>query len=82
MKLAGWFDNCSGIMIGRSSANRPIDNYTIEDLYQELADEIELPIIYDMDFGHVPPQVTLINGAYAEVEAENGKGTIKQILKA
>ena len=82
MKLAGWFDNCSGIMFGRSSANRPIDNYTVEDLYQEFADELELLIIYDMDFGHVPPQVTLINGAYAEVEAENGKGMIKQIFKA
>lgn len=81
MKLAGWFENCSGIMFGRSSANRPVDNYTALDVYQELAEELGLPIIYDMDFGHVPPQITLINGAYAEVETADGKGSIKQTFK-
>jgi muramoyltetrapeptide carboxypeptidase len=35
MKLAGWFDNCSGILFGRSDANQPIDNYTAEDIYKE-----------------------------------------------
>lgn len=81
MKLAGWFDHCSGIMFGRSEANRPVNNYVIEDVYNELADELQLPIVYDIDFGHVPPQVTLINGAYAEIEVDNGKGRIVQYFK-
>lgn len=78
MKLAGWFVNSSGIMFGRSAANQPIDNYTAEDVYQELAEELQLPIIYDIDCGHVPPQLTFINGAYAEIEAVDGKGLVKQ----
>ncbi|TCP28765.1 muramoyltetrapeptide carboxypeptidase LdcA involved in peptidoglycan recycling [Scopulibacillus darangshiensis] len=78
MKLAGWFENCSGILFGRSDANQPIDNYTVVDVYKDLFDELNIPIIYDIDCGHVPPQITFINGAYAEVEVKDGKGTVLQ----
>ncbi|MDZ5472379.1 S66 peptidase family protein [Bacillus sp. 31A1R] len=78
MKLAGWFENCSGIMFGRSPANTPVNNYTVEDVYKELSEEIQIPIIYDIDCGHVPPQITFINGAYAEIQLENGRGTVIQ----
>jgi len=78
MKLAGWFDHCSGVLFGRSAANQPVENYTEEDIYRELHEELQVPIIYDIDCGHVPPQITFINGAYAEIEAENGKGSVKQ----
>lgn len=78
MKLAGWFENISGILFGRSSANQTVEGYTIEDVYEELYQELGIPIIYDIDCGHVPPQITLINGAYAEVKVENGKGTVVQ----
>jgi muramoyltetrapeptide carboxypeptidase len=78
MKLAEWFDNCSGLMFGRSAANQPIENYTVEDIYKEISEELQIPIIYDIDCGHVPPQMTFINGAYAEIEVEDGKGSVKQ----
>ena len=80
MKLAGWFDNCSGILFGRSDANKPIEDYTAEDVYGELNEELQIPIIYDIDCGHVPPQITFINGAYAEVETGDGKGMVKQFF--
>jgi muramoyltetrapeptide carboxypeptidase len=78
MKLAGWFEQCSGIMFGRSSANHPVNNYSVEDVYKELSSELQIPIIYDIDCGHVPPQVTFINGTYAEVKVEDGKGVVLQ----
>ncbi|TKD69366.1 S66 family peptidase [Pseudalkalibacillus hwajinpoensis] len=78
MKLAGWFKNCSGILFGRSPANTPVGNYVIEDVYNDLFEEIQVPILYDIDCGHVPPQNTFINGCYAEVELTNGKGTVVQ----
>lgn len=78
MKLAGWFQGSTGIIFGRSPANHPVNNYTIEDVYKELSDELRIPIIYDVDCGHVPPQITFINGAYAEVEVKDGKGTVLQ----
>lgn len=78
MKLAGWFENCAGVMFGRSPANQPVQNYTVEDIYAELSEELQVPIVYDIDCGHVPPQITFINGAYAEVEVSGGAGTVKQ----
>lgn len=81
MKLAGWFEQSPCILFGRSPANQPVDGYTVEDVYQELAEELQIPIIYDVDCGHVPPQITLINGAYAEVEVNEGKGIVKQFFK-
>ena len=81
MKLAGWFQDCAGIMFGRSPANDPVDNYTVEDVYNDLYEELQVPIIYDVDCGHVPPQITFINGAYAEVGLADGKGKIVQYFK-
>ncbi|MNC19697.1 Murein tetrapeptide carboxypeptidase [compost metagenome] len=81
MRHAGWFDNCSGILFGRSGGNQPVDDYTAEDVYQALSGELQLPVIYEMDFGHLPPQMTLINGAYAEVEVVKGLGTLKQYFR-
>lgn len=81
LKLAGWFENCSGILFGRSAANHPVDDYTVLDVYNDLAEELDVPIIYDIDCGHQPPQITLINGAYAEVMVENGKGEVIQSFR-
>ncbi|KAB8138109.1 LD-carboxypeptidase [Gracilibacillus oryzae] len=78
MKLSGWFDNCSGILFGRSSANTPVTNYTVEDVYIDLSEELQIPVLYDIDCGHVPPQITFINGAYAEIELDKGRGTVLQ----
>jgi muramoyltetrapeptide carboxypeptidase len=81
MKLAGWFDQCSGIMFGRSAADTPVNGYSAQAVYKELSEELGVPVIFDIDCGHQPPQLTLINGAYAEVEVEEGKGTVKQYFK-
>ncbi|MDN4524613.1 S66 family peptidase [Fictibacillus fluitans] len=81
MKLAGWFDGCAGIVFGRSAANEPVGGYTVEDVYQDIAQELKIPVIYDIDCGHVPPQITFINGAWAEVEAAEGSGTVLQHFK-
>ncbi|MED2941241.1 LD-carboxypeptidase [Bacillus swezeyi] len=81
MKLAGWFEDCSGIMFGRSPVHASIQGYTAEDVYHELSEELHFPIIFDIDCGHVPPQMTFINGAYAEIESNHGKGTVLQHLR-
>jgi len=65
-------------MFGRSPANTTVDDYLIEDVYQDLYDDIQVPVLYDIDCGHMPPQITLVNGAFAEVEVEDGMGIVKQ----
>lgn len=76
MKLAGLFEQCSGILLGRSGANTPVNSYTVEVVYNELSDELGILVIYDVDRGHVSLQITFINGAYPEVEVEEGKDII------
>ena len=86
MRLAGWFEHCSGILFGRSAMNDDVKNdYHIVDVYMELAEELGLPIVYDIDCGHLPPQLTFINGAYAEIRVYNSiyssGSMVKQVFK-
>ncbi|MDV2581928.1 S66 family peptidase [Alkalibacillus haloalkaliphilus] len=82
MRYAGWFDHCSGILFGRSAANTPVDGYVAEDVYEEISAECGVPVAYDIDCGHVPPQITFINGAYAIVNVKKGAGTITQTFRS
>lgn len=78
MKYAGWFNHISGIVFGRSPASQAVGGYTIEQLYKEISEELGVPVAYDIDCGHLPPQVTFINGAYATIDVADGKGTVTQ----
>ncbi|WP_409293334.1 S66 peptidase family protein [Peribacillus sp. SCS-37] len=78
LKLTGWFKGISGIMFGRSKANQPVEGYEAADVYLELTQELGVPVVYDIDCGHMPPQMTFINGAWAEVEVSDGKGRVVQ----
>jgi muramoyltetrapeptide carboxypeptidase LdcA involved in peptidoglycan recycling len=80
MKNAGWFKNANGILIGRTFSKESISDFTYEDALHKTFDDLNIPVIYDVDFGHVPPQLTLINGSFAKFEYESGKGKIKQEL--
>ncbi len=42
--------------------------------------DLEIPVIYEVDIGHLPPQLTFINGAYADILVKNGEGKITQKL--
>ncbi len=81
LKYAGWFENCTGILFGRSAANHPTEGYTAEKMYTDLESELGIPIIYDVDCGHMPPQLIFINGAFAEVEFKEGTGRVTQKFK-
>ncbi len=82
LRLQGWFNNLSGILIGRSAVAEKSDpdkhNY-LDALTTSLAD-LDIPVLYDVDIGHVPPQLSLINGAIATVQfTENGSFVTQQI---
>ena len=68
MKQAGWFKYIKGILIGRSFCNSNIPDFTYEDALIKGLSDLNVPIIYDLDIGHLPPQWTMINGSFAEFE--------------
>ena len=47
-----------------------------EALKDSVIGNIGVPIIYDADFSHKGPCLTVINGAIANIECINGNGSI------
>ncbi|EPD49777.1 hypothetical protein HMPREF1210_03224 [Paenisporosarcina sp. HGH0030] len=81
MQQTGWFDYASGIVFGRTPAGQEVGGFTTLDAMERLAESTNLPIIYNADIGHVPPQMTFVNGAYAVIKASDGKGEVTMTLK-
>ena len=79
MRLAGWFDGLSGLLLGRSGG-ADTEHFTYADALHDVLDDLPLPVIYDADVGHRPPQMTIINGARATVTCTGGRGTVTLTL--
>ena len=76
MRNAGYFNNINGIIFGRSLVFRKdYDTNFIEAVKQAIGD-LNIPIIYDADIGHVAPQLAIINGEIMKITSEEGKGKI------
>ena len=81
MKNAGYFKYCTGIVFGRPLFIREDYETNFNDTVKEALQDLEIPIICDADIGHVKPQLAIVNGAILEITSQNGKGTVKTILK-
>lgn len=81
MEQNGWFKNTSGFLFGRVDGYNDVQDYSYVDALKDLSKNNNIPIVYDVDLGHKPPQLTYINGAFAEVTVDNNKGKIVQKLK-
>ena len=77
----GWFQYTTGIIFGRSATRYSNMGITLEDALNRVLGDLDLPIILDTDIGHVPPRMTIINGAYTMVYCKDGKGTLEFQLK-
>lgn len=80
LKLAGWFKPTRGILIGRTQAPNA-QNFSQHDALADAISDIGVPVIYDMDIGHVPPQAILVNGAIATVHFGPNGNYIEQLLR-
>ena len=82
MEQAGYFRHVKGFIIGR-----PL-HYTEEafglDRYSAVTSMLEkygVPIVMDMDLGHLPPTMPLVNGALATVALAEEKVSVTMQLK-
>ena len=88
LRLAGWFEGLSGVILGRSAGPNgaqeghegPNERYVYTDALNDAFAGLECPVVYDADIGHRVPQMTLINGALAKIECGRGKGRVMQTL--
>ena len=70
LREAGWFANVKGFLIGRplcyGQEIMGLDHYHA---VIDVLGEFGVPIVMDLDIGHLPPQMPLLMGAYASVTA-------------
>jgi muramoyltetrapeptide carboxypeptidase len=69
LRDSGWLDGLAGLMWGRSAAPDSSGPTTLryEDAIRRELGALPCPVLVDVDIGHRPPQLLLVNGAWAEV---------------
>lgn len=77
MKEAGWFSHVKGFLIGRpllfGQELMGLDQYHAA---VDLLREYQVPIIMDLDIGHLEPMMPMVSGAYAKVNMKGNDITI------
>ena len=77
MRLAGWFDRAQAVLIGRTDA--PDEEHLTQDeaVLQSLGD-LGVPIVLDVECGHVQPRMPFVNGSVARVVVDGERCEITQ----
>ncbi|QWU15918.1 Muramoyltetrapeptide carboxypeptidase LdcA (peptidoglycan recycling) [Paenibacillus sophorae] len=81
MRECGWFQNCRGLLYGRPAGYAPAQDFELADSLAQFAVELGIPVVYNTDIGHVPPQLTLVNGALVAITAGGGSGTVSMSFR-
>lgn len=80
LRLAGWFDDARAVLVGRTSApDHP--RMTQREAVLDALGPLDLPLVLDVEIGHVPPHLPLVNGALATVTVDGDRHEIVQELR-
>ncbi len=78
----GYFKYTNGIIFGRCGNDNSRYEYDMKNcLKDSVVSKLNIPIVYDADISHKSPSLTIINGAIAEFNVQNGRGIVKFELK-
>ena len=81
MKNAGYFEHCNGIIFGRPLMTREDYGISYEETLKDALGDLNIPVIFDSDIGHVSPQMSIVSGGILEITSKDGKGTIKNYFE-
>lgn len=82
LEQAGWFGHVKGFLIGRPLCHG--EEFLGLDQYKAVTGilgKYNVPILMDLDIGHIPPMMPLICGSYAKVETKGNDVQVEMILK-
>lgn len=76
LKKKGVFEVVNGIIVGKPQDETFYEEY--KQIWVEVVDNADLPILYNVNFGHALPRTVLPYGARAEVDARNQRIVVGQ----
>ena len=78
LEHAGWFSHARGFLIGRPLCFGEelfgLDQYRA---VTDLLAKYQVPVLMDLDIGHLPPMMPMVNGAFAKVKTAGNELTIE-----
>lgn len=78
---AGWFKNASGFIIGRpmmiDADGMGMDRF---EAVTGILGKYKVPILLDIDLGHLPPMIPMISGGMAEIKAAGNEMSVSYKL--
>jgi muramoyltetrapeptide carboxypeptidase LdcA involved in peptidoglycan recycling len=82
LRDAGWFSNAKGFLIGRSANAFNNSDFGLDRISAcDVLKELNVPILIDIDLGHIPPTMPIICGSYGKVEYKENNLKIEMELK-
>lgn len=78
LRETGWFKYVKGFLFGRPLFYRASMDTSYEEAVMYALGSLNVPVVFDCDFGHLGPRFTLINGGMGTVAVEEGKGELVQ----
>ncbi|MGA5822704.1 S66 family peptidase [Kitasatospora sp. NPDC094028] len=79
MRLAGVFDRANAVLVGRTAAPGSATLSQHEAVLDALG-PLGVPIVADVECGHVPPHLAIVNGAHGRLVHRPGHSSLTQVL--
>ncbi|NDZ80786.1 LD-carboxypeptidase [Streptomyces sp. SID10853] len=79
MRLAGFFDDANAVLVGRTSAP-DTPSLTQHQAVLDALGPLNVPVIADVDCGHIPPYLPIVNGARGRIVHTQDRSELTQTL--
>jgi muramoyltetrapeptide carboxypeptidase LdcA involved in peptidoglycan recycling len=79
MRLAGFFDAANAVLVGRTSAP-DVPSLTQHQAVLDVLGPLGVPIVADVECGHVPPYLPIVNGALGRLVHTPTRSELTQTL--
>ena len=81
LREAGWFEHAAGFLIGRPYNGEDMFGLNRFQAVTDILGPLQVPILMDLDIGHIPPMMPLISGSLAEVNFSDNEIEIEMKLR-
>ncbi len=73
MEQAGWFRHVRGFLFGRALNGQPMMGLDVYQAVLAVAEKYDVPVILDLDIGHLSPMMPLAVGSVATVRLRGNR---------